>query len=198
MKVRALLVRPLNFGKKHIPFKKLFGVMLCNPASLLKRKEMKKSFLALSLMIGSYSYCQPAIKLYGYSQVFTPGMVLERQPGEPQRKGVVSYYLYFAASSAVNIRPSEIWIKGERFQVKEASVIKTPVKSPTDDLLVPKSTLRVREMKYEKKLPALKSTPTWLKKLLRENELVLAYYWQGKKYYKGLKKIKELETVMGE
>lgn len=159
---------------------------------------MKKSFLALSLMIASYSYCQPAIKLYGYSQVFTPGIVPERQPGETQRKEVLSYYLYFAAPNSANIRPSEIWLKGERFQVKEAPVVKTPVKSQTDNLLVPKSTLRVRELKYEKKLPALKSTPSWLKKLLRENELVVAYYWQGKKYYKGLKKIKELETVLGE
>lgn len=159
---------------------------------------MKKSFLAITLMIGSYSYCQPAIKLYGYSQVFTPGMVLERQPGDPPHKAAISFYLYAASPNTVNIRPSEIWLKGERFQVKEAPVVKTPIHSQTNNLLVPKSTLKVQELKYEKKLPALKSTPTWLKKLLRENELVLAYYWKGKKYYKGLKKIKELETVIGE
>lgn len=36
-----------------------------------------------------------------------------------------------------------------------------------------------------------------LKKLMKENELVLAYVWKGKKYYAALKKLTELEPVQG-
>jgi hypothetical protein len=173
----------------------LSGHLLC------KRKEMKKGLLFFTLLISCASFGQPVIKLYGYSQVRTPGMVRERDPANPSKQtanAAIAYYLYFASPASAQVRPADLWIRGKAYSITQADIIASPVRSPAGEVLVAKTSLRVRELKYDKESSIQKLLPSWLRKMIKENDLVISYFWKGKKYYKALKKIKELEIVFGE
>ena len=144
---------------------------------------MKKSFLALSLLISCICIGQPVIRLYGYSQIQTLGIVRERDPGKPaSATSAITHYIFTATSKSVHIRPVEIWIRGQRHKLDKVKIVSTPVQSFTNDVLIPKTTQKVSELQLGDGLPPLKSTPSWLKKMTKDNELVIAYYWNGKKY----------------
>jgi hypothetical protein len=161
---------------------------------------MKIGMIAITLMVSAFCGAQPEIKLYGFSQVSTPGMVPQRDfsvPGEKPWKAVITYYLYLSLNPSARIQPREIWIEGKRFAVT-SSVVHAPVKSPSGVTLVPHSKFKIIELHKKDSLPALNAPSLKLKKLIRENDLVVYYSWQGRKYYRVLKEIRELEPVYGE
>lgn len=171
---------------------------ILGPGILSKTKQMKEKLLVASLLAGFYSLAQPPIQLYGYSQLSTPGMVTDKKAANKTGKSwdaALDYFFYLSHDRSLQIRPAEIWIKGKRFAVTESKAVPSPVYSPGNQLLIAKSSSKVVELKHDSPLPALPSPPVWLKKMISQNELVLAYKWKGKKYYKALKTIRELDTV---
>ncbi len=161
---------------------------------------MRIHLLSIALFSSAVAFCQPHVKLYGYSQEFTPGMVRERDLSDSAAnlaRPSVTYYLYFTAPASSQIRPAGLWINGKQIEMKSAPVVKSPVVRFDRYVLVPGTRAVVREIQWADSLPATRTAP-WLRKMIRENELVMTYFWNGKKYGVALKKIKALEVVFGE
>lgn len=170
---------------------------------VIKRIKMKKGLLITALLFSLVMAGQPALKLYGFSRVSTPGMVPAREFDENGRtinkpaNESIGYFIYLAANASLKIQPKEIWIMGKRYRVSSAPVIQSPVVAGKDTL-VKATSLKIQELQWDNKPSTTTSTPATVKKLAATNELVLKYQWKGKTYYKSLKKISELEPVFGE
>jgi hypothetical protein len=159
---------------------------------------MKEKFLLASLLAGFYSLAQPTVKLYGYSQLSTPGMVLDKEAANKSGKSwdaAMDYFIYLSFNRSLAVAPSEVWIRGNRFTISSNKTVATPVLSPGNTVLVAKSASKVIQLKHNRPLLTLATAPGWLKNMISQNELVVAYTWKGKKYFKALKTIKELDTV---
>jgi hypothetical protein len=199
LKTRSRLISSI-FGKYRIDFRNLFTVILREAASSCKRKKMKKRFLVALLLISCYSFSQPVVKPYGYARYWTIGTALERDTSTPEvsrPSASVEYFFYVSASSTSGIQPVEIWLHGQRYTISRTTLIKSPVMSSGGTELIPKTKMAIRQLKWNEKAMPLKTTPSWLKKMMDENELIIVYFWKGKKYYKPLKKILELENTSG-
>lgn len=170
---------------------------------IIKRKKVKKGLLVTALLFSLAMAGQPALKLYGFSRVSTPGMVPAREFDENGRtisqpaNESVGYFIYLAANASLKIQPKEIWIMGKRYTVSSAPVIQSPVVAGKDTL-VKATSLKIQELKWDNSLLNTTSLSKAVKKMTAANELVLKYQWRGKTYYKTLKKISELEPVFGE
>lgn len=170
---------------------------------IIKRIKMKKGLLTTALLFSLVMAGQPAIKLYGFSRVSTPGMVPAREFDENGRtiskpaNESIGYFIYLAASPSLKIKPKEIWIMGKRYPVSSAPVIQSPVVTGKDTL-VKATSLKIQEVKWGNSPLNTTSLSTTVKKLTAANELVLKYQWKGRTYYKVIKKIKELEPAFGE
>ena len=168
-----------------------------------KRIKMKKGLLFTALLFSLVMAGQPALKLYGFSRVSTPGMVPARefdQNGRTISKPAnesVGYFIYLAANASLKIQPKEIWIMGKRYRVSSAPVIHSPVIAGKDTL-VKATSLQIQELQWDNETSTITNVPATVKKLAATNELVLKYQWKGKTWYKAVKKIKELEPVFGE
>jgi Na+-transporting NADH:ubiquinone oxidoreductase subunit NqrB len=170
---------------------------------VIKRVKMKKGFLISALLFSLVMAGQPALKLYGFSRVSTPGMVPAREFDENGRtinkpaNESIGYFIYLAANASLKIQPREIWIMGKRYTVSSAPVIQSPVVAGKDTL-VKSTSLKVQELKWNNSPLNTTSLSKAVKKMTTANELVLKYQWKGKTYYKALKKINVLEPVFGE
>jgi len=164
-----------------------------------------KSFLFLLFLIGSRVVeAQPEVSIYAYSQVFTPGMI--RQRDVPAENGsvpvkaalsVIQYYIYVAVSPSASLQLKEIWIKGQRYKIKRVTVVQTPVKieTPSVRVLVPASRQKVIKAEPGDSLPVIKRPFPALKKMMKQSELIVSYSWDGKVYFTPVRKITVLETV---
>lgn len=161
---------------------------------------MQKGLFLISLLIGSYISGQPVIKLYGFSQPASPGTVKARNPTDPSKKDWHTRLNYtFYLESKETIKPVEVWVNQQRFAISATQQLYSPVKHPAkDSIIVPFSNKKLWEFTKTNTLPALSNTSIKLKKLIRENELVVGYIWKGKKYYVSLKKIRGLPMVFSE
>ncbi|MBN8675662.1 MAG: hypothetical protein J0L56_16135 [Chitinophagales bacterium] len=164
---------------------------------------MKKGLLITALLFSLVMAGQPALKLYGFSRVSTPGMVPAREFDEQGRtiskpaNASTDYFIYLSANASLKIQPKEIWIMGKRYLVNSAPFIQSPVIAGKDTL-VKTTSLKVQELKWNNSPLNTTSLSVAVKKLAATNELVLKYQWRGKTWYKTVKKIKELEPVFGE
>lgn len=170
---------------------------------VIKRVKMKKGLLLSALLFSLVTTGQPAIKLYGYSRVSSPGMVPAREFDENGRtiskpaNASTGYFIYLAASPSLKIQPKEIWIMGKRYLVNSAPVIHPPVIAGKDTL-VKAISLKIQQLQWDNNPSTTTGIPATIKKQAATHELVLKYQWKGKTWYKTLKKIKELEPVFGE
>ncbi len=168
---------------------------------------MKKGLILFGILIGEVVTAQPALKLYAYSQVFTPGMVPQRDiPGENGSKpvnrpiSVVNYYIYLSMSPSVAIQPVEIWVRGHGFNIKKIFSVKTPVvaEGPEKKVLVRGTRQKVQQIGLGDSLVITAGSSAALQKRMRNADLVLAYSWNGKTWYGSLKKIITLPPLHGE
>ena len=161
---------------------------------------MQKGFLFISLLIGSYISGQPVTKLYGFSQPASPGIVKTRNPSDSSKKEWRTRLNYtFYLESRESLKPVEVWVNQQRFAVSATQRIYSPVKHPIkDSILVPFSNKNLWEFTKTGTLSPLAFASVKLKKLIRENELVVGYVWKGKKYYTSLKKIRSLPMIFSE
>lgn len=165
---------------------------------------MKSLLITGLLILGKLSLAQPPVKLFVYSQVFTPGMVLQRDiPSEKEGTRVnkpsatTLYYIYASVGPAVSIYPDRVWIKGQWFKISKTTLVKAPVMSdvPATKVLVPAGYKKVVRAELGAALPAIKKPFPGLVKMMSGTEFILRFAWKGKYYYSPLKKITILDPV---
>ena len=169
---------------------------------------MKKYLLPLAFfsLITVSVFAQPPIKIYAYSQATTPGTIPVDENGNPVRFKAdrLNYFFYAVYSSSYKLKFDGIWIKGKGFSVQTSRVNSTPVTVTNNDIpaepvttvLVPATNKWVMSIQ-----PISESGITvkaaWFRDMLKKNELVISYYYNGRKYFIPVKKIKVLPPVAG-
>jgi len=149
--------------------------------------KMKWSFLVISFSSALIACAQPKIIIHGYSQQFTPGTI-------PTRDVVGEN-----ADVPIKIIPSAVWVDGKWDTVAAKNIIKTPFVTdyPSKKTLVPATTKKVYEIIMGDTLIQAIVPTAKLKKQMNDNELIFAYWWNGKKYFAVLKKLTVLEPLLG-
>ncbi len=168
---------------------------------------MKKLYFLLLLFISCSVLAQPRIKIYAYSQVVMPGTIPVDENGRPLRPKElpVNYYIFAVNKSFVKINFTEVWIKGKCYKTQTSPVDSTPVittnydipDNPVKTILVPATKLRVISISHSEACGNIKKSSSWLLNMTKHAELIVSYFYQGKKYYIPVKKIKVLQTVAG-
>jgi hypothetical protein len=148
----------------------------------------------------------PLKKLYAYKQAGIPGIqpgvtgeAGDKQKGKRKESFNYWFYLVFSKSGMINI--TGLWLSGKKFTVKTEPITELPVKkinytsaSGNDTVtLVPftKNAVLLTYPAGEDKDTAAVSK--YLSDLVSKNELVITYYWKGKKFYKVSRKITVLD-----
>jgi hypothetical protein len=163
---------------------------------------MKRCFLIGFLLMGVLAFAQPTLKLYGYSQITTPGTIRVDIPenGGQQTKAPLfftNYYIFIGTASSITIQPKEIWVEGKWRKVSSLEVVITPfISGPKKEVLVPSTKLKVRQLNTGDTLSNVKPSAALIK-MMKNNELIISYIWKGKKYYAALKKLTVLEKIHG-
>lgn len=153
------------------------------------------SFMALSML----ACTQPKIKIYGYVQHFTPGTIPVNDEGEPMRHPTVNYFIYITADSVDKVQASEIWVGGQWFKVTGQNAVTTPVTVtyPVEKTLVASTHIKTVQLNIDVTQNPVIAPTTKLKKLMKNNELIIGYLCKGKKYYASLKKLIQLAPFEG-
>ena len=171
---------------------------------------MKKKLLPFLILISINAISQPAIKVFAYSQVATPGIVpkVTDENGNSvntKKEPAVNYYIFAAYSTSSKLSFDKIWIKGKLYSTITHKVESTPVinvnetipSSPVKEVLVPATKQKVVSIKLVQPPLQAINTSASLKNMIKNNELVISYLVNGKKHFIGLKKIKILEPLAG-
>jgi hypothetical protein len=170
---------------------------------------MKKIYLFILLFISGTAYSQPAIKLYAYSQVSMPGNIPvgTDEKGNPVELKELpeNYYIFATHSQTVRINFNSVWIKGKYYQVQVEKVNETPVVNTNNDgTSKPVKTVLVPATKQKVMAITPVGAPgdsiikaSWFRTMLKCNEVIVSYNYNGKRYFLPLKKIKILPPVAG-
>lgn len=167
---------------------------------------MKGYFFLVGICFSLLACAQPKVVLYGYSQKFIPGAhpadEIAVEGGEQKIKPprvITNYIIYMQADSALDIIPASIWVGNKWDTVVGKNLIHTPlmVEYPQKRTLVPATKQKVYEIVMGDTLKVLPSLSSKLSKQMKENELIVGYWLKGKKYYATLKKLVELEPLLG-
>lgn len=164
-----------------------------------------KSFLLVNCLVAYIlSNAQMPVNIYAWSQVFKPGIIVQRdlpsENGNPPVKkpaAVTQYIIYVAHSYKEPLQLKKIWIKGTWYRVQKATVVTTPVvtEQPESITLIPATSRKVIRAEPGDSLAAQQKTFPALSSMMKGAELIAAYTLKGKTYYLPLKKIKELDPV---
>jgi hypothetical protein len=175
-----------------------------NAASYYKRLKMKLSLLFIAVFAATMAVSQPKLRLYGFAQAGTPGMIPVKdrnENGQPDTKipnASIQYFIFTGTPYKTSIIPEELWINGTRYKVKSFEKVTTPVLSKNNDTLIKQSNQYIQKLiPWDKLQPILKAS-AYFNKLIANNELLLKYKWNKKTYYATLKKLIVLETEFGE
>ena len=161
----------------------------------------------LLLALAAFAQTTP-VKLYGYAQTVSAGMVqrgaIDETTGQETaakpRKNQ-NYFIYLAGPKGVRIYPTEIWISGKQYAANSTTITETPVEisnnnvpgRPKKTILVPKTTGTLLSLTPAP--PAgIKETAS-AKTKAKTNDLVVVYKMKGKMYTAVLKKLNRLEPV---
>ena len=165
---------------------------------------MKRILLLLFIGASLLVKAQPGMTLYGFSQLFTPGMI-RADDNQSGRRGSITYYIYMSMPAGTSIRFDHIWIDGNLYEGAMQPVDSTPVINVNYSIpgkvvkrvLVPKTRqLVLQVLPHQQTTDSLAKT-TLVKKLISRSSLVISYWYKGRKYYSHLDKLVELEPVAG-
>jgi hypothetical protein len=172
---------------------------------------MKKILLFSAIVIvGLNLFGQPTVKIFAYEQDNLPGTrpagVVDEN-GKPIKKAAPkkNYFIYLSFKPQYNIKPVQIFIKGQSYEVGAFSVRKAPIEyvdnmvpnNTEKTVLVPSTSDKVLEVPVAEPSPGQKKTSN-VQKLSAKNDVVVAYMWNNKKYYATLKQIKKLPSRVNE
>jgi hypothetical protein len=170
----------------------------------MNRKTLLLFLLILVSLTGSFSQEINSVKqIYAYKQASLPGIqpnTLEGR-GIQETKTTYNYWFYFIIQRSEKIKVTELWIEGNKFSVRSDTVKKLPVykitytaASGNDTLtMVPFTKNTVLLVNPARLAKESKTISNYLSDLTKSHELVITYYRNGKKYYRVVKKIFELE-----
>ena len=152
----------------------------------------------------------PVIHIYAYSQAITqgkdPGKGIINENGSEEKENAkpgIHYLIYVEQAGLPAIKPQQIWISGICYSIKSIAITNTPIGledqavygESKKTILVAETSNKVIQLIINGISPVpIKSSPS-LKKLIASSDLVVSYLWKGKKYYRGIKKIKLLEPI---
>ena len=163
-------------------------------------------FLSVTFSVHAQSF--KGVKLYAYSQIVIPGVAPKDVITEDGknvstvRKQKKNMWVYLTHPSSVTLKQCEIYIDGVKYKAKAEHISKTPVTYtdynipdfPKTIVFVPKTTSRVALITPTE---TVKSTPSsTLKKMIKENQVVVAYIINGKRYYSAVKKFTVIEPAV--
>ena len=172
---------------------------------------MKKILLFSAIFIvGLNLFGQPTVKIFAYEQDNLPGTrpagVVDEN-GKPLKKAAPkkNYFIYLSFKQKYNIKPVQIFIKGQPYEVGAFSARNAPVEyvdnmvpnNPEKTVLVPSTNEKVLEVPVAEPSSGQKKTLN-IQKLTSKNDVVVAYMWNNKKYYATLKQIKKLPSRVNE
>lgn len=172
---------------------------------------MKKILLFSALFIvGLNLFSQPTVKIFAYEQDNLPGTrpagVVDEN-GKPIKKAAPkkNYFIYLSLKQKYSIKPVQIFIKGQSYEVGSSTVRKAPVEytdnivpnNPEKTVLVPATDNKVLELPVAELSLSQKKT-SYIQTLTVKNDVVVAYVWNGKKYFVSLKQIKKLAPQVNE
>ncbi|MBY0477049.1 MAG: hypothetical protein K2Q24_05345 [Chitinophagaceae bacterium] len=141
----------------------------------------------------------PVKKIYAYKQASLGGKKpSEHETTVPKKE----QYRLFIASGKGPLIIEGVWIEQEYYRVKMMPATRTPVLQVQQEgnervILVPKTSDTVRELQVLEKVEPAPRPGSQLGKLLKTNELVMAYRWKGKQYFATSKTIKALSPFIG-
>lgn len=155
----------------------------------------KRFFLALFTImlvcVSAKAQIKPVIKkIHAYRQGTVQGIP---PAGNDERKPTYNYWIYIETSAKISV--ADIWISGKRFSVKTEPITKTPVlkinyNAPggTDSIiLVPQTKYKVMLIYPSGKIKDSAIGSRYVSGLIRKSELVIGYFWKGKKYFAPIK-----------
>jgi len=95
---------------------------------------MKYSLLLAFNIAALLASSQPVIKVYGYSQIFIPGMIFSEDAVDengkkipPRPRFATNYFIFIEADSSVKIQAREIWIGSKWETVANQRLVPRPV-----------------------------------------------------------------------
>jgi hypothetical protein len=165
---------------------------------------MKKVAFLFLMLSPVFCLAQTSLKLYAYSQQTTPGTIPVDENGKPMRSAApsINYYLFATYSPSAKIQVTQVWLKGRDYQLQTSKIDSTPVFSSNNPdpskpkILVPATKQKVIAINVVGPVAADKRSSTF-RNLAKKSELILTYYYNGKKYFAGVKKIKTLPPLAG-
>jgi hypothetical protein len=170
-------------------------------ASKEYRNVMKSLFLICSLFFFGSACAQPLVKIYGFSQLFTPGMIptdMNDEKGRAKRPRTnTNYYIYLSLPAKETIKVNEMRIGQQWYKLLGATSVKTPVyiEQPVKKLVVAATLNKVLELQKGDSSATVRNL--LLTKDLANAELIVSYTWKGKTFYISKQKITVLEPVHG-
>ncbi len=173
----------------------------------MKKKIFIGCFLFCLFTAPSFSQLiLPIKKIHAYKQATIPGIPQTSfdENGNKiiaSRKPTFNYWIYVEFQKSEKIEIVDLWISGIRFKAKSETINSLPVKkiiytanSGNDTVLLMPPTSQNVLLTYPIDLLNKNSnSSTYLNKLIKQSELVIGFYWNGKKYFASTKQIKLLE-----
>lgn len=142
----------------------------------------------------------PVKKIYAYKLASLGGKKpSEHETTVPKKE---QYRLFIAYTGKGPLIIEGVWIEQEYYRVKMMPATRTPVLQSVHEgnepmILVPKTSYTVTELQVLEKFDPAPRPGSQLGKLLKTNELVVAYRWKGKEYFATSKTIKALSPFIG-
>ena len=147
------------------------------------------------------------VNLYGYKQPVisgAPPKISYNEGGQENpapRAAKYNYLIYISGPNNIRIYPTEIWLMGKQYGVKDADIKKTPIVHTNVNIpeyskpvvLVPKTSKTVFQLSPTATLP--KKGLAAAKTTAQKNELVVVYKMGGRFYYAAIKKLSLLEPM---
>lgn len=154
-------------------------------------------YTVILVCISATAQIKPVIKkIHAYRQATTPGIP---PAGNAERIPTYNYWIYIENSGKISV--ADIWISGKRFSVKTEPVKKTPVMkinynapNGTDTaILVPETKYNVMLIYPSGKIKDSSIGSKYVSGIIKKSELVIGYFWKGKKYFAPVKAFISLE-----
>ena len=163
---------------------------------------LRKILPLLFCFLGFQAFSQNNVKLYGFVRESHAGTVprgtQENGNQIPSSQVATEYLVYISGPSGTRLYPAEIWIKGQRYDVRTGKVT-APVsidQNGEKKVLVAPGTGNLMRLYPEKAGTRKISIDT--RSSAAANEVVVIYKWKGKFYTAKLKKLTKLEPVFNE
>jgi hypothetical protein len=172
---------------------------------------MKKCIIFLAVFGASLSSVaqlkSPIVNGHAYQRASLPGTIPKGVANEDGSqsdrpiKPMITHFVYLEIKPSQNIKPATIWIRGKSYNLETEKITSVPVvlerqgigEKTLSDTLVKKTENNVFRI-YPRGTLFTKASSAISKKINKQN-IVIEYYWKGKKYYYTISNIKNLQPL---